>query len=120
MMKEFENGKDGISLEEISAQSVLFFIAGYDTTNSAFDHTMYFLGKYPEWQEKLYDELKGKDLEYDRLLSLPILNAIIYEVLRLKPSLTAFDRVANKDCYLLDTGIAIEKGNIIIYHCLVL
>ena len=110
MMKEFENGKDGISLEEISAQSVLFFIAGYDTTNSAFDHVIYYLSRNPEWQEKLYDEIKNVKLEYDRLTSFQILNAIIYEVLRLKPSLVSFDRVAKKDCYLCDTGIPIEKG----------
>ena len=109
-MKEFENGKDGISLEEISAQSVLFFIAGYDTTNAAFDHLLYFLSRNPEWQEKLYEEVKDRDFEYDKVSEFPILNAVIYETLRLKPSLILFERVAEKDCTLLDTGIPVEKG----------
>src|SRR5699024_7131965 len=55
------NGKwskfSGITKEEISGQGVLFFIAGFDTTHATFDHVIYYLSKYPEWQEKLHQEL---------------------------------------------------------------
>lgn len=111
MMKAIDAEKgNNITPKEISAQSVLFFIAGYDTTNSAFDHTLYYLGEHNDWQDKLYEELKSSKMDYDTLTNLPILNAIIYEVLRMKPSLVGFDRVANKDCELLDTGIKCPKG----------
>ena len=112
-MKEFEHGNQNISHKEMSAQSVLFFIAGYDTTNAVFDHLISFLGQHPEWQDKLYEELKDKDLEYDKLGDYPVLNAVINETLRLKASLTVIERVAKEDCEILDTGIKVTAGTTI-------
>ncbi|XP_017462254.1 PREDICTED: cytochrome P450 3A8-like, partial [Rhagoletis zephyria] len=67
----------GISPDELSGQGILFFIAGYDTSNATFDHCIFYLTQYPEWQEKLYQELNAvkDELDYDKLKHLKILNA---------------------------------------------
>src|SRR5699024_4790472 len=89
----------GISKDEISGQGILFFIAGFDTTHATFDHVMYYLSKYPEWQEKLYQELaeNRNELDYEKYKQLPFLNAIIDETLRLNPPLLGVQRGAVQD-----------------------
>ena len=47
----------GLSKDEVVAQSILFFLVGYDTTSSAISFLMYNLAVYPEIQEKLYEEI---------------------------------------------------------------
>lgn len=47
----------GLSKDEVVAQSILFFLAGYDTTATSISFLMYNLALYPEIQEKLYEEI---------------------------------------------------------------
>ena len=47
----------GLSKDEVVAQSILFFLAGYDTTATSISFLMYNLAVYPEIQEKLYEEI---------------------------------------------------------------
>lgn len=102
---EVDRKLKGISKEEISGQGILFFIAGFDTTNATFCHVLYFLCKHPEWQERLCTELSGiEEINYESLRDLKILNAIINETLRLKPALLIFERTCIQDHYLQDHG----------------
>lgn len=105
----------GISKEEIAGQGVIFFLAGFDTTNSTFCHVIYNLVKYPIWQEKLFEELKGKELimEYETLRNLPLLNAVINETLRLYPPLLELHRSCDRAQTLLDTGIVVPANSTI-------
>lgn len=62
---------------------------GVDTTSIALTYISYHLAKYPEYREKLAKELSNYK-EIDELRSiehekLPMLNAVIREVLRLYP-----------------------------------
>ena len=106
----------GLSKEEMSGQGILFFIAGFDTTLSSLIHIIYYLTQYPEWQDRLYQELTElqDEISYDTLKNLKVLNAIINETLRLRPPLIEFHREAKADCELLDTGIKIPKDTLII------
>ncbi|XP_075681360.1 cytochrome P450 3A8-like [Dermatophagoides pteronyssinus] len=108
----------GISREEIAGQGIIFFLAGYDTTNVTLCHIIYYLIKHPEWQDKLYEELSITDskLDYESLRNLPILNGIICETLRLKPPLVSVQRTAARDTTLLNTGIKIPAEVSIIFH----
>lgn len=55
MMREYSTEKNqgqilkGITKEEISGQGLIFYIAGQDTTNAAFNSAIYYLTHYPEW-----------------------------------------------------------------------
>ena len=46
-------------MEEILAQGLLFFIAGYETTATSITFLLYNLAMNPEIQEKLHEEIIG-------------------------------------------------------------
>ena len=48
----------GLTKDEIVAQGVLFFIAGYESTASSITFLLYNLALNPEIQQKLYDEIE--------------------------------------------------------------
>ena len=64
-----------------------FILAGMDTTSTALSITLTLLSEHPEVQEKLRKEIleasKGEPLDYDDLVSLPYLDAVCRESLRL-------------------------------------
>lgn len=105
-----------ISKEEIAGQGLVFFLAGFDTTNSTLCHVIYNLIKHQNWQQALFEELsqQKEEMNYDLLKSLPILNAIINETLRLYPPLSTILRSTTTDTTLLDTGIKIPANTTII------
>lgn len=57
-----------------------------DTTSSALSRILHLLTKYPDVQERLREEIqeasKGGQLSYDQLVSLPYLDAVCRETLR--------------------------------------
>ncbi|CAG8952495.1 hypothetical protein HYFRA_00001242 [Hymenoscyphus fraxineus] len=70
--------------------STLVIGAGTDTTTITFSYLFYYLCRYPEIQEKVYQELKeyyhpGTEAEFRDLANAPYLNGVIMEVLRLNP-----------------------------------
>lgn len=87
----------------------------YDTTNTTLSHALYYLIKYPQWQEKLYEEIKANDtrLDYENLKSLKVLNGIINEVLRLNPPLLEIQRETVAGTYLGDTGIWLPANTLV-------
>ena len=64
-----------------------FILAGMDTTSTALSITLTLLSEHPEVQEELRKEIleasKGEPLDYDDLVSLPYLDAVCRESLRL-------------------------------------
>ncbi|KNE66974.1 hypothetical protein AMAG_19554 [Allomyces macrogynus ATCC 38327] len=76
-----------LSEHELLCEVRTFLIAGHDTTSSMLASCVLLLAQYPEFQQELVDELATVDLEdYDTLSKMPLLNAVINEVLHLFPS----------------------------------
>eukprot|EP01126_Amoeba_proteus_P007349 TRINITY_DN12646_c0_g1_i3.p1 TRINITY_DN12646_c0_g1~~TRINITY_DN12646_c0_g1_i3.p1 ORF type:complete len:331 (+),score=61.02 TRINITY_DN12646_c0_g1_i3:159-1151(+) len=76
--------------EEVYSNFWIFFIAGHDTTASALAWAIQCLIRYPEEQEKLYEEILsviGKDraIEHEDLGNLKYMSLFINEVLRMHP-----------------------------------
>ncbi|XP_029651672.1 cytochrome P450 3A8 [Octopus sinensis] len=94
--------KRGITDNEMLAQCVLLFLAGYETTASTLTFFTHLMAINPEQQEKLHQEIVdvlGEDLPtYDSVQKLPYLNMCMDETLRLYPILNALDRQCNKAC----------------------
>ncbi|CAG2115328.1 unnamed protein product, partial [Medioppia subpectinata] len=100
-----------LSADELTAQSIFFFIAGYDTTSAAITHAIYYLSEHKDCQQILYEELQTcNEFTYENLSQLKYLNAVINETLRLAPSLTRVQRECLSDYKLGNTGITIPKG----------
>ncbi|KAF5371911.1 hypothetical protein D9757_010590 [Collybiopsis confluens] len=78
-----------------------------DTTSSAMACILHLLSRHPEVQDKLRDELVqarqkngGQDLSYDDLVSLPYLDAICRETLRLYSPVPTVSRLSQKDAVI--------------------
>ena len=77
--------------------SALIF-AAHDTTSGALTRTLHVLAQNPDLQSRLRKEVsearvKDGDLEYEALMALPLLDAIVREVLRLYPPVAEMPRV---------------------------
>ena len=87
-----------LSVDEIISNSVLFFAVGYDTTSSLITSASYCLACNQDAQQTLYEELKGAydnnggKFEYETVMSLKYLDAVISETLRILPSVPVIER----------------------------
>ncbi|XP_055947998.1 cytochrome P450 3A8-like [Argiope bruennichi] len=108
-----------LSTDELVAQCVIFFIAGYDTTATTLTMATYFLALHQDIQDKvraevdsLLKEHNGK-LTYEAVQSMKYLDNVISETLRIYPISVRLERRAEEDYKLGDTGITIPKGMIV-------
>ncbi|KAL9960130.1 hypothetical protein ACROYT_G033539 [Oculina patagonica] len=94
MLEAHEVTVDGVSKlsdEEIMAlpQSIVFLLAGFETTGTTLSSTAYFLATHPDVQDKLIeeidkaDEARGDTPLYDYVQSIGYLDQVVCEVLRL-------------------------------------
>jgi len=104
-----------LSMDELVAQCVIFFIAGYDTTASTLSFATYFLALNEDVQEKARQEIKDclkeskGELTYEAVQSMKYLDNVISETLRLYPPATRLERKADENYKLGDTGITVTK-----------
>ncbi|XP_033231387.1 cytochrome P450 6k1-like [Belonocnema kinseyi] len=102
--------------DNLLAQALVFFSAGFETSSATISFTLYALAKNPDIQTKLRDEINvgidknnGK-LSYEMITSLQYLDMVIAETLRMYTALPVIDRKATKDYKIEETGLIIEKG----------
>ncbi|XP_035221635.1 cytochrome P450 3A24-like isoform X2 [Stegodyphus dumicola] len=99
---------------DILDNSVLFFLAGYETTSTALAFTTHLLVHYPEVQDRVREEvlqlLKSEnELDYYSVNKLQYLDNVLHESLRLYPPIHLF---VNRECAEdVDLGkIRLKKG----------
>ncbi|CAH1994035.1 unnamed protein product [Acanthoscelides obtectus] len=120
--EEQTHKKDGKSLtmDEIAAQSFIFFIAGFETSSTTMTFALYELALHPEIQDKAREEIvqvlkrHAGEFSYDAVNELVYLKQIIDETLRKYPALPLITRVCVKDYKLPGTNVMIEKGTKVI------
>ncbi len=94
-----------------------FLIAGTDTTSRLFTMMVYYLGKYPEVQERVRQQISSvikaeEDINYESLRKLTYIDWIQLETTRFYgPANGIFARIASKDHYIQD--IPIRKGTLV-------
>ena len=118
------NAKDpdtGLPLteNEVIAESISFIVGGSDTTSSTMTNVVDILARSPEVQRKLQQELDnvfpgpmddGWVADFQTVNQLPILNAIVRETMRFKPtSATGLERVTPVGGRIID-GQYIPEG----------
>lgn len=94
--------------EDLVAQCVLFFLAGFTGLSTTLSFLFHELAVNPLVQEKLYDEiiktkksLNGKDLTFEVLQKMKYLDMVVSELLRLWTTAPFMDRQVNKQ-YLIE------------------
>lgn len=109
-------GTKYLTEEEIIAQSVVFLLAGYETTASTLTYCIYELAMNPDIQQRLYEEIheayeKDSSLSYDTTTKLEFLDSVLSETLRKYPPAPTLTREASEACTLEKYNIKLEKGS---------
>ena len=110
-----ENGNK-LNDQEIIDHMNFLMMAAHDTLTSSFTSMVYYLGKNPEWQEKLREEVDavrarhGGTLTYEALGELELVEMAFKESLRLIPPVPMIPRRAVKDFEYLGYKIPAGSG----------
>ncbi|XP_062139798.1 probable cytochrome P450 4s3 [Drosophila sulfurigaster albostrigata] len=106
LLSQLEGGGSELSDVDIREEVDTFMFEGHDTTSSAIAFAISLLSKHAAVQQRVYEEaveLEGREKE-----SMPYLEAVIKETLRLYPSVPFFSRKVHED---LSVGkLTIPKG----------
>jgi cytochrome P450 len=100
LKSEGQDAELHMSEEEVVAQMKVLLLAGYETTSISLTWALIELSRHPNVQTRLREELLafGADPTYDQLkASLPYLDAVVHEILRLHPPVREFTRLAAAD-----------------------
>ena len=94
--------KYDITDDDILATSVLFLLAGYETTASLLSYLFYSLAISPDCQQKLYNEIVNyqnseQSIDYDTIRKMEYLDACVSETLRLYNPAIQVERTASED-----------------------
>ncbi|KAG7092972.1 hypothetical protein E1B28_009273 [Marasmius oreades] len=110
--------EDRLGDDEVIAQMSTLIFAAMDTTSNALSRILSLLATHPEVQAKLREELNDAfqdgDIPYDQLVSLPYLDAIARETLRVYPPLHRLLRTTLKDAILpLSNPVTCTDGTVV-------
>lgn len=98
--------------KEILANSLVFMLAGYDTTSSLLSFACHHLAFNPQCQERLRREIEeniGQDKpDYDNVFGLKYLDNVVNETLRMYPPAARFSRVGKDEVTI--NGLTIPAG----------
>ncbi|XP_043276577.1 cytochrome P450 9e2-like [Venturia canescens] len=108
LLMQARNNDNGIDMtnEDITAQAVIFFLAGFDTSSRLMCFVSHVLSYYPEIQDRLrkeVDVILGEDsasITYEKLGRMTYMDMVISETLRLYPPQPFTDRVCTQTCEL--------------------
>ncbi|KAL9113019.1 MAG: hypothetical protein Q9227_002884 [Pyrenula ochraceoflavens] len=107
--------------DNVRAEMLLFLIAGAETASSSLTFTLLLLVNNPQALAKVSQELQtafpslDETITKEKVMSLPYLEAVINESLRLMPpAVNGMPRVADRDLEL--EGYLIPKGTMITAH----
>jgi cytochrome P450 len=103
--------------EDIVNHMIFVLMAAHDTSTATLSHMTYYLGRYPEWQDRLRGESRalGKAaIGYDDLDNLPAMDMFFKETLRMWAPVGGLFRQALRDTsidgYYVPGGTLISLG----------
>ncbi|KAH8245903.1 hypothetical protein KR038_011358 [Drosophila bunnanda] len=108
----------GLTLEQMAAQSFVFFLAGFETSSSTMGFCLYELALQPKIQQRLREEIEsvlsnfeGGEITYDALAEMTYLEQqVVSETLRKYPILPHLLRRSTKEYSVPDSNLILEPG----------
>ncbi|KAH8348599.1 hypothetical protein KR084_009055, partial [Drosophila pseudotakahashii] len=104
----------GLTLEQMAAQSFVFFVAGFETSSSTMAFCLYELALNKDIQDRVRDEiesvLEGGEMSYDAIVKMTYLEQVIAETLRKHPVISQLFRECNQSYKVPNTELIIENG----------
>ena len=120
MHAKTEDGKE-LSLADIQEEVDTFMFEGHDTTAAAMTWATYLIGRHPDIQRRLHEELdevfgqdKSRPVTMDDIKKLEYLERVIKESLRLFPSVPFMARVTSENCEI--DGYVIPKDTQVVVN----
>ncbi|KAJ3644190.1 hypothetical protein Zmor_026860 [Zophobas morio] len=122
VLSEENEKKQHVSLtvNEIAAQSFVFFLAGYETSSTTMTFCLFELASNPDIQEKLRKEVQEvlerheNKLTYDAIMEMHYMEQVVNETLRKYPPLPNLSRICTKNYTVPGTNLVIEKGTAVL------
>ena len=110
MISARDENNQPMSKEEIRDELMTMLFAGHETTASTLAWEFYWLHYLPKVKEQLLAELNSLEdkTDYNTILKLPYLNAIVSETLRMNPVVALIGRHLTKPFELM--GYTLEAG----------
>ncbi|KAL1376147.1 hypothetical protein pipiens_004499 [Culex pipiens pipiens] len=104
-----------LTFNEIAAQAVVFFAAGFETSATTMSYCLYELALNPALQDKARDEVtrvirKHGTLNYEAAQEMQYVGACIDEALRKYPPGPSLSRAVTKNYKVPNTDTTLEKG----------
>ncbi|XP_076618278.1 cytochrome P450 6k1-like [Colletes latitarsis] len=101
--------------DDLVAQAVIFFTAGFETSSSTMSFTLYELALHLDIQrtlrKEIHEALEKSDgkITYEMIMTLPYLDMVVAESLRKYPPLAFLDRVCNTNYKVPNSDLVLEK-----------
>nr|ADP22309.1 P450 monooxygenase [Bactrocera dorsalis] len=120
LLLELKKQENGLSLDEIAAQSFVFFLAGLETSSSTMSFALYELALHPEIQDKARAEIESVlarydgEITYEGVREMQYLYQIFCETLHKYSIASITMRRTMNDYHVPNTKHVIEKGVIVI------
>jgi cytochrome P450 len=110
--KEKKENGEYFSDHELIDHAGFLLLAAHDTNTSLIQHLIYYLTKYPEWQDRIRAEVGERsvlDIDYDDLQAMEALSWVIDETLRMHSSTPAVMRRTLKTVHF--NGVVIPANS---------
>uniref|UniRef100_A0A1I8P471 Cytochrome P450 n=1 Tax=Stomoxys calcitrans TaxID=35570 RepID=A0A1I8P471_STOCA len=111
-----EDMASGLILEQLAAQAMVFFLAGFDTSSTTMSFCLYELALNPEVQEKLRQEIidvlkkHQNQVSYECIKEMHYMDMVVAETLRKYSVTPHLVRTCVNDYQVPNTNIVLEKG----------
>ncbi|XP_028176554.1 cytochrome P450 6k1-like isoform X2 [Ostrinia furnacalis] len=111
------------SMDDLAANTMLYMIAGYETSATTGQFTAYQLALNPDIQNKVREEIVrvldkyGGKCTYEAQNEMVYFNMVLEETMRMYPSMRAIFRRCTKDYRLPGTDLVIEKDTLVFVPC---
>lgn len=116
LLINIKNSEVGMTLNEIAANSFVFFLAGLETSSSVMTFCTYELALNQDIQDRLRKEIEkilekyNGEVTYDAILEMKYLDMVFNETLRKHPIIDNQNRRAVKDFPIPNTNLVIPAG----------
>lgn len=121
-----KNEESPFTFEELIANVILFFIAGFDTSSTTMHFALYELARQPKLQERTRAEIQeilnkyNGEFSYEAYQDMPYLRQVIEETLRKYPPVQAITRRAAKPYTFKDSNFTLEQGMTVVMSTIAL
>jgi cytochrome P450 len=107
---------EAMDVQQVRDEALIFLLAGHETTSTALTFTLYLLGRHPEQQQLVHDELDavlgGRAPTLDDAPALERTTMAIKEAMRLYPPAYALGRLSKVDNEI--GGYSISAGSYVV------